>query len=442
MATNPPARPAFGVGLVQPRDASAYFARKKALLPSFNWDDVYGLEHAAGVAVSGIMQRDVLQMFADELQRTIDAGGDLRTFRENVKAALIKAGLWGEVQITNPATGEQRITKFDQRRLQLIFGTNVRAAQAAGQYERAMAAKGDLPYLVYLSQADERVRPLHRGWHGTALPVDHPFWATHLPPNGWNCRCRFVSANERDLARMAARGVPIKREPPGNWQMLKDHVRKGKGNEPEQTVRVPVGIDPGFDHNTALARLRGVLPQLLDMPRVPAPKLDALPRLLATPTTVAPTELLPNGLTVAEYIQAFVAAAVGEGPALGPKVLTDATGLQLVIDAELFYSGLRRAYGAALGDAGQHMRLLARTLSEPEEIWERIDTSAGKTITRRRYLARYLVQAEGGTTTAIATVVEWGPKGWSVIADQSSSLQQANQVLDPHRVGVRVYVKP
>ena len=23
-----------------------------------------------------------------------------------------------------------------------------------------------------------------RAWHGTVLPVDHPFWQTHFPPNG------------------------------------------------------------------------------------------------------------------------------------------------------------------------------------------------------------------------------------------------------------------
>ncbi|NTV80668.1 MAG: hypothetical protein HGA24_04505, partial [Candidatus Aminicenantes bacterium] len=36
---------------------------------------------------------------------------------------------------------------------------------------------------------DGVTRPLHRAWNGTILPVDHAWWKTHFPPNGWRCRC-------------------------------------------------------------------------------------------------------------------------------------------------------------------------------------------------------------------------------------------------------------
>lgn len=432
--------PAFGLGLVAPRDASAFFASKKALLPSYNWDDVYAAEHAAGVAVAGITQRDVLQLFADELQRTIDAGGDLRDFKRRVQPALAKAGFWGDVEVTDPLTGDKRTTKFNPRRLELIFNTNVRSAQAAGQYTRALAAKADFPYLVYLSQADEAVRPLHRQWHGTVLPVEHPFWQTHLPPCGWNCRCRFMSVTEADIERFAKRGVPIKRQPPKDWGQMVSYTRKGTG----ETVMVPRGIDPGFDHNPATSRLRGVVPKFLDMPAPTKTSMAPLPRL-PLPMPVAADVLLPPGLEVNDYIAAFM-AEFGPGPELGPKVFTDVAGQKLVLDKELFWSrkGPSEAHGYKIESQGRapYMRLLARAIAQPDEIWERqeVHGQKGKPVMRRRYMARFSI---AGYDQPVIGVFEWGPDGWSgITAFQTADEAKARQMLDLQRWGTRVYVRP
>ena len=432
-----PKPPAPGVGLVAPRDASAFFASKKALLPSYHWDDVYANEHAAGVAVAGITQRDVLQLFADELQRTIDAGGDLRDFKRRVEPALTKAGYWGDVEVTDPITGNKRITKFNARRLELIFNTNVRQAQTAGQYTRALAAKADFPYLVYLSRDDAQVRPLHRQWHGTVLPVEHPFWQTHLPPCGWNCRCRFMAVAESDIERFAKRGVPIKREPPKDWGQMVSYTRKGAG----ESVMVPRGIDPGFDHNPATSRLRGVVPQFVDMPMPPKPptSLDPLPRL-PLPTPVAADVLLPKGLAVNDYIAAFM-REFGPGPELGPKVFTDVAGQNLVLDKELFWDRKAQEYKVDKRGREVYMRLLARTVAEPDEIWERQELHGlkGKPVARRRYFARWRIAGEDQLTVG---VFEHGPDGWSGITTfQADSEATVENLLGQYRIGTRVYVR-
>jgi len=431
------AQPALGVGLVAPRDASAYFASKNKLLPSYNWDDVYAHEHAAGVAVAGITQRDVLQLFSDELQRTIDAGGDLRSFKKRMQPLLAKAGYWGDVTVTDPATGEQRITKFNAKRLELIFNTNTRQAFAAGQYERALAAKDTLPYLLYLCANDDKVRPLHRQWHGTVLPVEHAFWRTHMPPCGWCCRCKVVSVNERDIAKYAKLGVPIKRIAPASFGQYTTYTRKGTGEE----MAVPLGIDPGFDHNPALSRLRGVMPQQEIFDAAPAlPTMDTLPRM-PVPRTASKSILLPKGMTDQAYIEAFMAEIDAEGPAQGPKVLTDVAGQQLVLDKELFWDRRANTFKTQKRDREIYMRLLARAIADPDEIWERDipHNKQSKRLIRRRYIARFEIDGE---TTPIIGVFDWDSDSWSgITVYQADSAAGAESMLQKYRVGVRVYVR-
>ena len=40
------------------------------------------------------------------------------------------------------------------------------------------------------------MREEHRALHGITLPPSDPFWDTHYPPNGWNCRCRVVQVRK------------------------------------------------------------------------------------------------------------------------------------------------------------------------------------------------------------------------------------------------------
>ena len=60
------------------------------------------------------------------------------------------------------------------------------------QYER----DGDRYYLQYRTVGDSHVREEHAAINGTTLPVSHPFWDTHYPPNGWNCRCLAVQVRK------------------------------------------------------------------------------------------------------------------------------------------------------------------------------------------------------------------------------------------------------
>lgn len=419
---------AFGLGLVKPLDASAAFASKTRLLPSFNWDNVYEQEHAAGVAIAGVTKLQVLQRASDALQKAIDSGYDMRTAKAELKAALVSGGYWGNVELVNPTTGERRIGKFNESRLDLILNTNIRAAQAAGQWQRGWAQRASHPYVVYLSQADDHVRPLHRLWHGTCLPAEHPFWLTHCPPCGWRCRCRFMFVSEKDIARLQQAGVPIKREPPAAWGQMQA-VQRRMGDGSTQELLVPVGIDPGFEHNPGISRLRPVMPAQL--PRALVGDLAAsarnaadgyLPDLarLSKPTPVSMATITALGLAnwteqqcldwamgrfgqSADGVATVTWPGVGEVP-INQDWFTDANG-QLKIQKE-----------------GRHLwlPLLVQTLQAPDQI------RAGfwrdrKATPRYRLIKRFEIE-ETGEPLPVLGVFEWDGKSWAFEAKQPISL--------------------
>ena len=126
----------------------------------------------------------------------------------------------------------------------MIFETNLRQAYNAGRWVQAQRLKSRQPYLRYVSVQDERTRPHHRAWHGTILPVDHPWWNEHHPPNGWNCRCSVMSVNDREMKR---RGWTVSKPPPDIITRRRINTSAGA-----RIVEAPAGIDSGFDYNPGL----------------------------------------------------------------------------------------------------------------------------------------------------------------------------------------------
>jgi hypothetical protein len=55
---------------------------------------------------------DVLQLFHDEVQRAVAAGGHLQDVKRQLIPALQAKGFWGDVEVTDPRTGERRKDAF------------------------------------------------------------------------------------------------------------------------------------------------------------------------------------------------------------------------------------------------------------------------------------------------------------------------------------------
>ncbi|MGK8195206.1 phage head morphogenesis protein [Burkholderia cepacia] len=198
--------------------------RSKVPVETERWNDMLGSMHATQFTVAGA-PLDVVKDIHASLVRAMESGTTLAQFRKDFDETVQRSG-W---------------TYRGKRgwRTELIYRANMHSAYMAGRWQQIVENVDRRPYLEYRAVLDSRTRPQHRAWNGTLLPVTSGFWRTHYPPCGWGCRCTTRSYSE---AEMKAAGKQPSYEPDVRYRL----VTNADG---EVTDRVPVGIDPGWDHN-------------------------------------------------------------------------------------------------------------------------------------------------------------------------------------------------
>lgn len=232
-----------------PEEAIAYFkARGFNQVESWDWRDVWQAQHAMAFTVAKSAGFDVLKDIHAAVDDAISQGLTLKQFSAQLTPILQAKGWWGRMEKPDPLTGEVKDVQLGSpRRLKIIYDTNMRMSQAAGEWARIQRTKRSAPYLLYTAILDGATRPLHRQWHGTVLPVDHPWWQTHYPPNGWRCRCSTIQLSAHDLKAL---GYQVSPDPADDLVMYTND-RTG------ETQMIPRGIDPGFAYNPGVAALDG-----------------------------------------------------------------------------------------------------------------------------------------------------------------------------------------
>jgi SPP1 gp7 family putative phage head morphogenesis protein len=227
-----------------PEEAMRFF-RRKGLRTSFSWKDVWTVEHEAAFTVAKMADVDLLADVRDAVDQAIAEGQTLAQFKEAIIPRLVKAGWWGVREQVDPVTQRRELVQLGSpRRLQTIFRTNLMTAYSAGEWAQIAETAEDAPFLMYDAVDDNRTREQHRAWNGVALRWDDPWWRTHRPPNGWNCRCSVIQLSGDDLQAMGKtpdKAPPVKRR---EW------VNKRTG----EVMQVPLGIDPGWDYNPGAER--------------------------------------------------------------------------------------------------------------------------------------------------------------------------------------------
>lgn len=240
------ASPVFSFGVdVAPKAAMEFF-RKKGLKASFSWQDLWKEEHDAAFTVAKMMNVDLLSDVRDAVDSAITNGETFAEFRKKLEPELVKRGWWGQTEMLDPLTNEVKNVQLgSSRRLQTIFRTNMQTAYAAAEYQRYQETKESAPYLMYDAVDDNRTRPEHRAWDGTVLRGDDPWWHSHTPPNGYNCRCSTIQLSKFDLLAMGKE--PDAEAPP---IFTREYTNRRTGEIAQQ----PQGIDPGFDYRPGASR--------------------------------------------------------------------------------------------------------------------------------------------------------------------------------------------
>ena len=291
MADKVPVRP----GGVQFSEAIDYL-RSKIPEGTLTSADLAGPVHAKVFAVAGATSTDLLTDIQKSLVSSLEKGTTITQFRKDFDAAVQKSG-WAYKGKRGWRTA-------------IIFNTNMRSAHMAGRWSQLLANQDARPYLQYRTAGDSRVRPQHRAWNGLIFPIGDVFWQTHYPPNGWACRCTIRAYSADDLKTL---GVT-----PSKPFDLK--TRRVVNQDGEITDQVPVGIDPGWDHNVGKS---WISPEL-----ALGKKLAALPRYLQGPMvdkTVSPAFQKVLGDQFKAFRSTVKAAGVARGNAQVIGFLDSAT---------------------------------------------------------------------------------------------------------------------
>lgn len=235
------------------------FFRQKTDLPSDRWDDIWQAEHDHAFIVAGAAKADLLADLRAAVDDAIAKGTGLAQFRKDFDQIVARRGWTGWT-----GEGSQGGVAW---RTRVIWQTNLSTSYAAGRWQQLTDPElaAERPYWRY-HHADGLLhpRPLHVAWDGRVLPQNHPFWATHFPPNGWGCHCWVSAATAEDYA--AARDAG-RAEPPEGW------------DEIDSKTNAPRGVDAGFAYAPGASvadELRATLAaKRADLPPEIADALDA-----------------------------------------------------------------------------------------------------------------------------------------------------------------------
>lgn len=382
-----------------PRRAVRYFDSKGYDTRTWNWWDTWQDAHAKSFTIAKAARLDVLTSINEEMTRALKEGITQAEFARELEPRLKKLGWWGHQVVVSPDGGAEVVQLGSPHRLKTIYRTNMRTAYAHGNYRQDIANVESRPYWMYVAVRDEHTRPEHAALDRQVFRWDDPFWDTHYPPNGFNCRCRVIALTAAEVRSMK---LTVSRSK-GHLTVIEQEVgtdkRSGEviirpatsysftGKDGKPHVLTP---DPGWNYNPGKAQTLydlergpsgGALPALAD--KQPTWRDFSLPRITDTPTQLR----LPTPTLLPKADNATAALAQLEGALAVPK-----TGFLLVRTPDgLDDVVVRREYLPHIVEKRAHAReryanWILPTLQSPLEVWLARHEDE---VYRRRFIAAF-----------------------------------------------------
>jgi uncharacterized protein with gpF-like domain len=207
-------------------DAVKFF-KEKLNLPTKKWNDIEGAMHTRAFTVAGAMKEDILVDFRNAVDDALTNGRTLQQFQEDFNRI---AGRWAKTD--EKFAGKMEKEGYAAWRAKTIYATNMKTAYTAARERqvRDPDLQGVFTHAKYVCMFLPGSREQHKHWSGTVLPVNHPWWKKHSPPNGWGCQCekQYISKYEIDSGFESTTNAPT---------------------SPESTA----GIDQGWDYSIGTA---------------------------------------------------------------------------------------------------------------------------------------------------------------------------------------------
>jgi SPP1 gp7 family putative phage head morphogenesis protein len=350
------------------KDAVDFWESKVKLSPS-GYRKLSDEAKMKAFAVAGIAKGDELETVYNALSQAIEGNINFEDFKKQCSTIFEKRG-W---------------TGISSWRVDNIFRTNVQAAYMAGRWKQASAASNLRPYGQYSAINDKRTRPTHTAMHGVVYPLDHSFWDTWWPLNGFRCRCNVKTLSERQVKK---RGIEVKTE--DITGKLVEPVDPRTGNKLPARLLMP---DPGFMFHPGKSAFGGIVDSSIiknpkQLPDMPGPADYKRKKLENVKPSQIPdineTKLLPAGKDDQFYIKKFTELYGKE------KVIKDALGEPAILSLRSFMANKtpgKETYKFNKPGHGQSIPVLGQMLVEPFEIWLTPQKdSVGKIRLTKRYI--------------------------------------------------------
>ena len=135
--------------------------------------------------IAGVSDVRLIEQIKKTLADVMQNGGTEKDFEAAVNGLTDKAGV-------------ERLARVQ---IDSVFQTNVQTAYQNGRFEQMTdpAVMAALPYWMYRTAGDDRVRPAHAALDGFAARVGDVVWHRLYPPCGYNCRCTVTAEGPGDV---------------------------------------------------------------------------------------------------------------------------------------------------------------------------------------------------------------------------------------------------